>query len=66
MSEVINLRTRRKQAARDAARAEASARAARHGESRASRSLHDAQQAKAARDLDAHRREETGGSEPRT
>ena len=45
MAEVINLRTARKQAARKAAR------------TKAERALSEARAAKAARDLDAHRRD---------
>lgn len=55
MSQIINLRTRRKQAARDAARAEGSAKAAKHGQSRALTTLHKARADKAERDLDGHR-----------
>ncbi len=57
MAKVVNLRTRRKQAARDAERKDAGARAARHGLTKDERSLIEARADKAARDLDAHRRE---------
>lgn len=58
MSKVINLRTRRKQAARDSARDKAAENAARHGQTKAERALIEARAAKAARDLDAHRRDD--------
>ncbi|MCB1397511.1 MAG: DUF4169 family protein [Rhodobacter sp.] len=57
MAQVINLRTRRKQAARAAARKDGDANAARHGVSKPERSLAQARAEKAARDLDGHRRE---------
>ncbi len=57
MAEIINLRTRRKQAARDETRAKGDANAARHGVSKAAKSLTKAQADKARRDLDAHKRE---------
>lgn len=56
-AEIINLRRRRKQAARDAARQAGDANAARHGRTRAEREIEAARAAKAARDLDGHRRE---------
>jgi hypothetical protein len=56
MAEIVNLRTRRKQAARDAARAEAAATAATSGRSRAERDLAAARAEQAARRLDGHRR----------
>ena len=60
---VLNLRKARKDRARAAARADADANRARHGASKADKSLADARKAKAARDLDGHRREdEEGGS----
>ena len=55
MSQIINLRTRRKQAARDAARAEGAAKAAKHGQSKALTALNKARADKADRDLDGHR-----------
>ncbi len=58
MVQVVNLRTRRKQAARARARAEGAARAARHGQARAEQELTRAQAEKAARLLDGHRRED--------
>lgn len=57
MSEIINLRTRRKQAARDEKRKGAAESAARHGQSKAKTRLSAAIKDKAARDLDGHRRE---------
>ncbi|MFN6925366.1 MAG: DUF4169 family protein [Tabrizicola sp.] len=57
MAEVINLRRVKKQAARKAARAQADANAAKHGRSRAERDLEKARAEKAAKTLDAHRRE---------
>lgn len=57
MTRVINLRTVRKQAARDGARKEASGRAARHGVSKLDRALDVSRAEKAARDLDGHKRE---------
>jgi hypothetical protein len=60
MAEVVNLRTARKQKARAEARAEAAANAARHGQSKADRSLQTARTERAARDLDAHRLDRDG------
>jgi len=57
MAEVVNLRTVKKQAARTAARVTADANAARFGRTKAEREAEAARAAKAARDLDAHRRE---------
>lgn len=54
---IVNLRTRRKQAARDEARARGDANAARHGIAKAEKTLAKARADKATRDLDAHRRE---------
>jgi len=64
MAEVVNLRTRRKQAARDMARDKGSEAAARHGQSRAQKNLTAAQTEKARRDLDGHRRETGEGQDP--
>ncbi|GAB4260960.1 MAG: hypothetical protein Kow0013_05020 [Pararhodobacter sp.] len=61
MSQIINLRTRRKQAARDRARKMGDANAARHGQTKAERMLAKAREEKARRDLDAHRRDPTEG-----
>ena len=57
MAEVINLRQAKKQAARKAARAEADANAARFGRTKGERELEKARAEKAARDLEAHRRD---------
>jgi chorismate mutase len=58
MAEIVNLRTARKQAARKAARAKGDENAARFGRTRAEKDLEQARADKAARDLDAHRRED--------
>jgi Domain of unknown function (DUF4169) len=58
MAEVVNLRTKRKEAARKAARAQADANAAKFGQTKAERDLAQARADKAARDLDAHQRDE--------
>ena len=58
MSKVINLRTIRKQAARNKARAEADQNAALHGRSKAQIAGEQAQAAQAKRHLDAHRRDD--------
>ncbi len=55
MSEVVNLRTARKQAAREADRAKAAGKAARHGEGKAARARREAEAEKAAAHLDGHR-----------
>jgi hypothetical protein len=60
---VVNLRRTRKQKARTAARTEADASAARHGEAKAVRSLRAAQTELEARRLDGHRREDTDDPE---
>lgn len=57
MSKVINLRTRRKQAARDASRRAATENATLHAEGKAARALRQARAEKAQRELDAHARE---------
>jgi hypothetical protein len=57
MGEVVNLRTVKKQAARRAARSEADANAAKHGRTKAERDLEKARAEKAAKALDAHKRE---------
>jgi hypothetical protein len=57
MTKVINLRTRRKQAARAAQRAQADANALRHGETKALRNLREARADKARSDLDGHQRD---------
>jgi hypothetical protein len=58
MAEIVNLRTVKKQAARAAARATASENAARFGQTKAERDLEQAKAEKAARDLDAHKRDQ--------
>lgn len=55
MSKVVNLRQARKNAARDKARREGDENAARHGQTKAQRSLAKAQAERLARALDAHR-----------
>ncbi|WP_370225392.1 DUF4169 family protein [Pararhodobacter marinus] len=57
MAEIINLRTRRKQAARETARAKADANAAQHGLSKAQKELAKARSEKSARELDGHKRD---------
>ncbi|NJM83922.1 MAG: DUF4169 family protein [Tabrizicola sp.] len=57
MTEIVNLRQARKEAARQAARATADANAVQFGRTKAERELAKAQAAKAARDHDAHKRE---------
>ncbi len=56
MTDIINLRTARKQAARDKQRGQANENAARHARSKASRALEKAEAAKARAHLDAHKR----------
>jgi hypothetical protein len=58
MAEIVNLRAKRKEAARKAARMQADANAAKFGQSKAERDLAKARAEKAARDLDAHQRDE--------
>ena len=57
MAEIVNLRQRRKAAARDAARQQGHENAARFGRSRALRDLEQARAEKAARDLDGAKRD---------
>lgn len=59
MAELINLRQKRKEAARKAARTQADANAASFGRSKAEKELARAQTDKAARDLDGHKRDDT-------
>jgi len=56
MAKIVNLRTRRKQNARDAARTAGDESAAKHGRSAAEMSLSKARTEKERRDLDAHQR----------
>lgn len=58
MAEIINLRRARKAKARAEAQKDAAANRAAHGISKETRSLADARAEKAAKDLDAHKREE--------
>ncbi|WP_417628415.1 DUF4169 family protein [Pararhodobacter aggregans] len=57
MAEIVNLRTKRKQAARDEARAKGDSNAAQHGLSKGQKALAKARTDKATRDLDAHQRD---------
>ncbi len=57
MSKIINLRTIRKQSARDAKRRAGDENAARHGRSRALKQAEQAQSDKARAHLDDHKRE---------
>lgn len=57
MSDIVNLRQKRKEAARKAARAEGDQNAAKFGQTRADRALLKAQADKARADLDAHKRD---------
>ena len=57
MAEIVNLRQVKKQAARKAAHSAADGNAAKFGRTKAERALQQAQAKKAARDLDAHKRE---------
>jgi hypothetical protein len=63
MAEVVNLRLRRKQAARAEARKAGAMNAARHGRTKAETTLTDARAEKAARDLEGHRRDSAGTAE---
>lgn len=57
MAEIVNLRLARKRADRAAKQAQGDENAARHGRSKAERQLEDARAEKAARDLEAHKRD---------
>lgn len=57
MAEIVNLRAKRKAAARAADRATADENAARFGRTKAERTLQTASAEKAARDLAAHKRD---------
>jgi hypothetical protein len=57
MAKIVNLRTLRKQKARDEKRREGDANAARHGLGKAQKDLAKARAEKARRDLDGHERE---------
>ncbi len=56
--EIVNLRLGRKRKARAKAQAKADANAARHGQTKAERTLRAARQELEARRLDGHRRED--------
>ncbi len=58
VAEIVNLRLRRKRKARAKTRARADANAARHGQSKAERTLRAAREDLEARRLDGHRRED--------
>lgn len=57
MTEIVNLRTIRKQKAREAARREADAQAAKHGLTKGERRRQEDERARAEAHLDRHRRE---------
>lgn len=57
MADIVNLRQKRKEAARKAARAEGDQNAVKFGQTRADRALHKAQADKARADLEAHKRD---------
>jgi hypothetical protein len=57
-AEIVNLRLGRKRKARAEARTKADANAARHGQTKAERTLRAARQDLEARRLDGHRRED--------
>jgi hypothetical protein len=57
MADVVNLRTLRKRAERENDERVAQANRLSHGQSKHLRTLNDARQAKASRDLDGHRQE---------
>ena len=57
LAKIINLRTRRKQVARDASRKAGAENAVQHGRGKSEVSLSKARADKSSRDLDGHRRE---------
>jgi Domain of unknown function (DUF4169) len=61
MAEIVNLRRARKARGRDAARESAEAARLQHGRAKSEKSLTDARNEKAARDLDARKRDQDGG-----
>jgi hypothetical protein len=63
MTEIINLRAKRKEADRKAARAQADVNAAKFGRTKAERELEAARAAKAARALDGHKRDDGAGTD---
>jgi Domain of unknown function (DUF4169) len=60
-AEIVNLRRARKARSRDAERKSADAARLQHGRATAEKSLTDARNEKAARDLDARKRDQDGG-----
>ncbi len=64
MAEIVNLRTKRKQAARDAARAAASQRNAAAGVNRAMHELAAARRVREEAALEGHRFESSGPDQP--
>ena len=56
MAEVVNLRTKRKEAARKTSRVQADGNAAKFGRNKAERTQDEARALKATRDLDGHKR----------
>lgn len=59
MAEIVNLGRRRKAAAREKTRKQADANAARFGRTKAERAREEAETARAARELDGRRRDDT-------
>jgi hypothetical protein len=57
MAKIVNLRTHRKQSARDTARRDADANAARHGRTKAERARDQHDQDRLKAHLDAHQRD---------
>jgi hypothetical protein len=57
MAEIINLRRARKGKARQEKEAEATANRARHGQTKAEKTLHQAEAAKAEKHLDQHKKD---------
>jgi len=60
MADIVNLRQARKAKARDGKAKDADANRAAHGRTKADKSLTKARAEKAARDLDAHKRDTPG------
>jgi hypothetical protein len=63
MAELINLRAKRKEADRKAARAQGDANAAKFGRTKAERELESARAAKAARALEGHKCDDGAGTD---
>jgi Domain of unknown function (DUF4169) len=57
MAKIVNLRTAKKQAARQVARTQAGANAMKHGQTKADREAERVRAEKATRDLDSHKRD---------